>query len=142
MNRAYKTEEDILRLVASFEEAAISRDEWKHAEHLIVALHYVSRHDVVTAALKMRAGILELLEKGFGLDLAKEMPYHETITVFWIRTVAKFNASPNGKPIAEKVAELVERFNKDYPLKFYSRERLFSDEARAMFVEPDLKEFD
>jgi hypothetical protein len=34
------------------------------------------------------------------------------------------------------------RFNKDYPLRFYSRELLFSDEARARFVEPDIVPFD
>ena len=35
--------------------------------------------------------------------------------------------------------ELVARYDKDYPLKFYSPEFLFSDEARAKFVEGDLK---
>src|SRR5574338_278814 len=95
MKREYKTEEDVLSLVRSFEDATVSRDDWKHAEHLVVALYYVSHYDIVTAALKMRGGILNLLEKGFGLDLAKEMPYHETITIFWIRTIAKYNAAKN-----------------------------------------------
>jgi len=34
--------------------------------------------------------------------------------------------------------ELVVNFDKDYPLKFYSRELLFSDRAMAAFVEADL----
>ena len=142
MKREYKTEEDVLSLVRSFEDATVSRDDWKHAEHLVVALYYVSHYDIVTAALKMRGGILNLLEKGFGLDLAKEMPYHETITIFWIRTIAKYNATKNGASVAEKIEEMVRRFDKDYPLKFYSRELLFSDEARALFTEPDRKLFD
>jgi hypothetical protein len=142
MKRVYETKEDIFSLVRSFEDASIPRDEWKHAEHLIVALYYVSHHDIVTAAMKMREGILNLLVKGFDVDLSKEMPYHETITLFWIRTVAKFNASKNGASVGEKVKELIERFDKDYPLKFYSKELLFSDEARARFTEPDLRLFD
>jgi hypothetical protein len=137
--KAYETEEDIAKLVASFESATISRDDWKHREHLIVALYYVSHFDIETAIDKMRSGILDLLANGFGVDLKTEMPYHETITVFWIKTVAEFNAASNGKPIAEKIDEMTRRFNKDYPLKFYTRERLFSDEARAIFVEGDLE---
>ena len=70
------------------------------------------------------------------------MPYHETITVFWMRTVASFLASKNGSSLPEKVSEMVERYDKDYPLRFYSRELLFSDEARARFVEPDIQLFD
>ena len=142
MKRGYESEEDILTLVRSFEDATIARDDWKHTEHLIVALYYVSHHDILTAAMKMREGIINLLVKGFEVDLSKEMPYHETITLFWIRTVAKFDASKNGASIAEKVSEIIDRFDKDYPLKFYSRELLFSDEARVRFTEPDIKLFD
>jgi hypothetical protein len=135
----YKTENEIISVVKTFEDATISRDAWKHAEHLTVALYYLSHHDYDTAYTKMRSGIFNLL-KAFAVDLAKEMPYHETMTVFWMRTVADFAASTNGSSMLEKTNELVEKFDKDYPLKFYSRELLFSDEARASFVEGDLQE--
>lgn len=134
----YKTEDEIKELVRSFEDATIGRDEWKHAEHLIVAFYYVSHHDLETATEKMRSGILNLLANGFGVDLEKEMPYHETITVFWMRTVLGFKLTSNGGSIVDTANELAERFDKDFPLRFYSRERLFSDEARAKFIEGDL----
>ncbi len=131
----YTNEEGIEELVGRFEEAAVSRDEWKHAEHLIVALWYASHHDLETAYSKMKSGIFKLLG-AFGVDLAKEMPYHETMTVFWMRTVYEFNASSNSASLAEKAGSLIETFDKDYPLRFYSREVLFSDHARSEFVEP------
>ena len=142
MSRKYETTEDVLDLVRVFEDASIPREEWKHAEHLIVALHYVSNHDVDTAIGKMRSGILNLLADGFKVDLVKEMQYHETITVFWIRTVAAYHASSNGKPIADKIDEMISRFDKDYLFSYYTREYLFSDKARTEFVEPDLRLFD
>jgi hypothetical protein len=37
---------------------------------------------------------------------------------------------------------MIEIFDKDYPLRFYSREFLFSDEARARFLPGDLMEVD
>ena len=134
----YKTEYEIAEVVKSFEDGTIARDAWKHAEHLTVALYYLSNYDFETSLLKMRQGIFNLL-KAFDVDLTKEMPYHETMTVFWMRTASDFNNSKNGASIIEICNELIEKFDKDYPLRFYSRERLFSEEARARFVEADLQ---
>ncbi|HEX6125410.1 MAG TPA: hypothetical protein VFZ23_08545 [Pyrinomonadaceae bacterium] len=138
MTAKYEHENEILDLVRSFEDATISRDHWKHAEHLVVAIYYLTRHDLETAYGKMRDGILNLLVKGFGVDLSKEMPYHETVTLFWMKTVAEYNASENGASLLEKANEVAYKWDKDYPLKFYSRELLFSDDARGRYVDPDL----
>lgn len=134
----FRDEKEIAELVRTFEDATISRDAWKHAEHLTVALNYLSLHDIEVATKKMRNGIFKLLG-AFGVDLTKEMPYHETLTVFWMRTVAEFNSTTYGASLLEKANALVEKFDKDHPLKFYSREYLFSDAARSSFVEPDLQ---
>lgn len=133
----FNSEKEIIEVVRTFEDATIGRDAWKHAEHLTVALHYVCLYDIDTATDKMRSGIFNLLN-AFEVDLTKEMPYHETMTVFWMGAVADFNASKNGASLLEKANELAASYDKDYPLRFYSRELLFSDEARAVFVEGDL----
>lgn len=138
MLRKYRNEKEIYTLLKSFEEATITREEWKHAEHLVVALCYLEENDLDTATAKMKSGILHLLEKGYGLDLTKEMPYHETITVFWMRTAYAFSLMHKELSFVEKANSLCELFDKDYPLKFYSRELLFSDRARAEYVRPDL----
>ena len=135
----YETEKDILDVVRGFETGTIARDKWKHAEHLTVALYYLLHSDNISEATnKMRAGIFNLL-KSFEVDLTREMPYHETLTVFWMRTVAGFAHSKNGTSMVEVCNELVENYDKDFPLRFYSREFLFYDEARKTFVEGDLK---
>ena len=133
----YKTENEIFEVVESFEAGTISRDAWKHAEHLTVALFYLSNHDFETSLDKMRGGIFNLL-KAFSVDLTKEMPYHETMTVFWMRAVFDFKSSKNGASLLDICNDMVEKLDKDYPLRFYSRELLFSDEARARFVKADL----
>lgn len=133
----YCSEEEIVELVNQFEAGTIERAEWKHAEHLTVALYYLTLDDLETATDGMRAGLYNLL-RSFGVDLGKEMPYHETLTVFWMRTIAEFNASKSGEPLVNRANILIERYDKDYPLKFYSRELLFSDQARATYVDGDL----
>jgi hypothetical protein len=50
----YKTENELLAVVESFEKGTISRDDWKHAEHLTVALYYLSENDFDAAYKKMR----------------------------------------------------------------------------------------
>jgi len=135
--KRYTSEKELLNLVERFELGTIPRSDWKHAEHLTVALYYVLHHDLDLATEKMRNGIFNLL-RTFGVDTTKEMPYHETLTVFWMRTVADFNTSKNGASFVDKANELVTKYDKDYPLRFYSREYLFSEKARARFVEGDL----
>lgn len=135
--KKYTTEKEISDIVSAFEGGTISRTDWKHAEHLTVALHYLSHHDYEAAYKKMREGIFNLLG-AFEVDLSKEMPYHETMTVFWLKTVDDFRKTRDGDLGIEIYNEMIEKFDKDYPLKFYSRERLFSDEARKIFIAADL----
>ncbi len=133
----YRSEAEITEVVRTFEDGTISREAWKHAEHLTVALYYLGLYDFDVATGKMRSGIFNLL-RAFEVDLNKEMPYHETLTMFWMRTVADYSSSTKGSSLLERANEVVELYDKEYPLRFYSRERLFSDEARAEFVESDL----
>jgi len=85
MDDKYESEDEIVALVRSFEDATVARGVWKHAEHLVVALCYVDKYDLETATTRMRDGLFNLLVEGFKVDLTKEMPYHETLTVFWMR---------------------------------------------------------
>lgn len=135
--KKYKTEREILEVIRGFETATISRADWRHAEHLTVTFYYLSHHDFDAAYAKMGDGIFNLL-KTFKVDFSVEMPYHETLTVFWLRTIDDFRKTKNGCSMVEICNVLIEKFDKDYPLKFYTREYLFSDEARKTFVAGDL----
>jgi hypothetical protein len=136
---AYQSKDDILRIVRSFEDATVSRSDWRHAEHVTVAFYYAFHHDYETALGKMRNGIFNLLES-FEIDLSKEMPYHETLTVFWMRTIFGLIENRCEDLFVETANKVLEACgDKDLPLKFYSRSFLFSDEARQNFVEGDLQ---
>ena len=134
--KRYDSEKEISDIVRGFENGAIARENWRHAEHLTVALFYLWHHNFEYSLVKIRDGIFNLL-KAFEVDLRKEMPYHETLTIFWLKTVEDFKNSKNGCSMVEVCNELIEKFDKDYPLRFYTRELLFSDKARTEFVEPN-----
>lgn len=137
--KKYNSEKEILEIVRGFETGTISRDDWRHAEHLTVACYYAFHHPPEEATGKMRGGIFNLL-KSFGVDLTKEMPYHETLTVFWMRIIFDVISNRNGDSFLKTVNRVLDMSSdKDLPLRFYSRELLFSEKARAEFVEADLE---
>ncbi|MCY7346259.1 MAG: hypothetical protein LH614_08585 [Pyrinomonadaceae bacterium] len=122
---ACQSEKEIFEIVRDFENGTIRREDWRHAEHLTVACCYALHHDFDAALVKMRDGIFNLLN-AFQIDLSKKMPYHETLTVFWMRTI--FDSKKNQATLV-KFANQILRIggDEDLPLNFYSREFLFSD---------------
>jgi uncharacterized FAD-dependent dehydrogenase len=134
----YKTETEITEIINLFEAAKLPHETWRHAEHLTMAMHYAMHNNFDEALNKMRTGILKLNDF-HGVVTTPERGYHETLTVIWTRAVYDFVMVNPNRNLLETANEIIETFDKDYPLKFYSREVLFSVEARFSFVEPDLK---
>jgi hypothetical protein len=67
--------------------------------------------------------------------------YHETITRVFLSGVRLFlSEAPSEEPLHELVNALLlsPMGRRDWPLRFYSRERLFTVEARREFVIPDV----
>src|SRR5690606_57592 len=70
--------------------------------------------------------------------------YHDTITACFIRGVRFYlTRHDSGLTLVDKVNGLLmaPEGARDWPLRFYSKERLFSVEARRAWVEPDLQPF-
>jgi hypothetical protein len=68
--------------------------------------------------------------------------YHETITRLFLLGVRLFlTQAGRREPLFELVNGLLlsPMGRRDWPLRFYSSERLFSVEARRHFVDPDLR---
>ena len=74
-----------------------------------------------------------------GIETTPTTGYHETLTLFWIRCVREHLAEHTcDTPLVALANGLVARYDKNTPLKHYTRERLFSPAARADWVEPDI----
>lgn len=133
----YKTETEIAEVINLFEAAKLPHDKWRHAEHLTMAMHYSIHNEFDEALDKMRNGILKLNDF-HGVVTTPTRGYHETLTVIWTRAVFDYvKANPNND-LTVLANAIIEKFDKNYPLKLYSKELLFSVEARYGFVEADL----
>jgi hypothetical protein len=136
----YESSADVVALVRRFEDCTLPFVEWTHAAHLTVALWYLLTSDWHDAVLLVREGI-KRYNAANGIVMTRERGYHETLTLFWMRQVRAYleNNYNDGCALLNLANELVEGANKNLPLEYYSRERLFSWEARLDWVEPDLK---
>jgi hypothetical protein len=136
----FRTTEEILALVRRFEDCTLPREEWTHAAHLTVALWHLLQFDWPEAVTRVRARI-KRYNAAHGIPATPTGGYHETLTLFWLRVVRRFlEAERNeARALVHLANELAANADKGLPLKHYTRELLFSPEARAEWVEPDLK---
>jgi hypothetical protein len=117
----------------AFEDGTVTPAEFGHLAHVRVAWVYLHEADSVEEALvRMRAAI-----RRFAAAAGASQKYHETITVLWMRLLEEARARGASGEIGDVLRDYPALADKDLPLQYYSRERLFGDEARARWVEPD-----
>ena len=118
-----------------FEACKFPPTEFNHRAHIKLAYVYLSEPDTDTAHQLMRGALLSFLQY-HGVDVSK---YHETITRAWIMAVRHFMENT---PSSESSDVFIEKnpsmLDSKIMMTHYSAEVLFSDEARAKFVEPNL----
>jgi ribosomal protein S18 acetylase RimI-like enzyme len=119
----------------AFQDRVLPRSGWTHAEHLRIAWMHRSRYCLEEAHLRLRAGIIRL-NAAHGLVETSQRGYHETLTRTWLALVAE---ARERVPCADSATFLAAcALEREAPLRYYTRERLFSLAARATFVAPDL----
>ena len=135
----FKTESEIQDVVDGFESCRTGKDDFHHQQHLVVAASYLESLPMTEATSKMRAALFRFLDH-HEVDKQK---YNETLTVFWLEMVAlQLKKSPASAPLVEKCNAVISVLsNAKLALEFYSADRLWSDEARKRFVDPDLKQW-
>ncbi len=131
----YRSKVEIEEVVRRFEDCDYQPEEFFHARHLTVAAWYLSHFDAKAAEERMRAGLRKFI-RHHGKN-----GYHVTITEFWLRMANKtlHEVGPEGDFVA-RVNRIVECLNhKSLIHEYYSREQLDTPEAKAAWIEPELK---
>lgn len=132
---AHALSTDDLQLRRAFEAGAFPREDFNHRAHVRLAYAYLVDHEADAAVEAMRAALLGFL-RHHGIPPAK---YHETLTRAWVLAVAHFMARSTGAPSADAFIDAnPELLDSKIMLTHYSASVLFSDEARAQFVQPDI----
>ena len=138
--RLFATDAEVEHLGEGLLARTLSREEWTHEAHLAATTYLLLRRSDVDLEAEL-PGIIRRFNESVGGVNSDTEGYHETITRVFLRGVRLFfeEADP-GEPLHELVNELLlsPMGRRDWPLRFYSRERLMSRDARRAFIPPDL----
>jgi hypothetical protein len=120
-------------LVRGFEDASL--EDFPHASHVRVTLVYLARYGRHGALRRLMEGLLR-----FATAKGHPEKFHVTMTHAWLDVIdAARHAHPDLDPAAlvDACPELLDR---NALFRFYTPERLNSDEARAGWIAPDRAE--
>lgn len=111
---------------------------WTHRAHLALALFYLKQLSLDEAIAKIRNNI-----KAYNLKCGDGKGYHETITVLFMNKIHNYLQQDHKfLAIENELAELVNTCTVEWLYNYYSKERLWSDQARHNWLDPDLKALD
>jgi hypothetical protein len=127
------------RIVHEFIARTLPKAEWTHHAHLRVGTWHVVKYGA-DAALPLLRERISGYNESVGTINSDDSGYHETVTAFYVKAIAAAIADQDpATPIDGLAALVIERCGaRNFPLRFYSKARLFSVEGRRGWVEPDL----
>lgn len=132
---------DAIREVGSrFLARTLPKAEWTHEAHLSTCAWLILERPEVAPERDLPDLIRCYNESVGGVNDATQ-GYHETITQVFIRAVRSHLATTEGLGLRDRVNALLlsPEGRRDWPLRFYSGELLFSPAARLGWKEPDLQ---
>jgi hypothetical protein len=131
----------IERIALGLLDRSLPKKEWTHAAHFAAALWLLRQPAAVPLEHRMPS-IIRAYNEATGVANTDTGGYHATITQASLRAARAFlGGYPETQPLHEVTNLLLASSlgNRDWPLVYWSRERLFSVEARRAWVAPDLK---
>ena len=121
----------------------LPKAEWTHAGHFAAAL-WLLRHEPEAVVRRRMPPMIRAYNEATGVPNTDNGGYHETITLASIAAAGAFLDARPGAPLHRIVDELMASAlgRPGWLLAYWSKDRLFSVEARRNWVEPDLAPFD
>jgi hypothetical protein len=129
----------VCRIGAGLLDRTLPRADWTHEAHFAACHWLLTERPDINVDRDLR-GIISAYNESAGGVNDDTQGYHETITRCFVLAVRLHLAASATAPLVKSVNALLASpyAQRDWPLSYYSRERLFSVAARRDFVEPDL----
>ena len=137
IDRPFDSDEQLIALVELVEQKTLPYERWTQRAHLGVATTYLAKFQFDEALDRIRNTI-----QGYNHSRNDSVGYHETLTVFFMRLVARELRHSISASLAESVNDLAARFPFSVVTFYYSKDLLGSDLARSEFEAPDIRPMD
>lgn len=144
MTKHFSDDAAIESLVKGLLDHSLPKVQWTHAAHFAAALWLIRTRGLEAVRVDMPTIIRSYNEAVGGVNSDTE-GYHETITQASLTAAARvLNDHPSDANLCSVLEDLMDRDlgRRDWLLTYWSRERLFSVEARRVWVESDIASFD
>jgi hypothetical protein len=137
--RLFERDSDIRAIGEGLLARTLPREAWTHEAHLGACLWLVSERPDIDVDAEI-ATIISCYNESVGGVNDDTQGYHNSITRAYVAGVRLFLSDTAETALAARVNAMLlsDVGRRDWPLRFYSRELLFSVPARRGFVEPDL----
>jgi hypothetical protein len=136
----FSTDTDIERIGTGLIDRSLPKREWTHAGHFAAALWLLRHRGDVYVAAELPT-LIRTYNEATGVANTDTGGYQETITRASIRaarSVLDRHAANTSLHVIANDLLASELGRSDWLLRYWSRARLFSIEARRRWVEPDL----
>lgn len=112
---------------------------WTHEAHLAACLYLLTERPDIDVDSRI-GGLIRRYNESQGGVNDDAQGYHDTITHAFVAGVRLFLRETDATDLTDRVNALLATpmGRRDWPLRFYSRERLLSVAARRGFIAPDL----
>jgi hypothetical protein len=137
--RLFESADAIDRIGLGLLDRSLPKEEWTHEAHLAACLWIVTTRAELSPEVDMRA-IISGYNAAVGGVNDDHNGYHDTITRCFIAAVRNWLARATAIELLDRVNGLLQapEGTREWPLLFYSRDRLFSVAARRDFIAPDI----
>ena len=137
--RPFERASDICAIGEGLLACTLPRAAWTHEAHLGACLWLLSERPDIDVDAEIGTIIRRFNESVGGVN-DDTQGYHDSITRAYVAGVRLFLSETDETGLAERVNAmlLTDVGRRDWPLRLYSRDLLFSVSARRGFVEPDL----
>ncbi|MGL3820068.1 hypothetical protein [Sphingopyxis sp. R3-92] len=137
--RLFERDTEIRAIGEGLLACALPREAWTHEAHLGACLWLLAERPDIDIDLEIGPIIRRFNESVGGVN-DDQNGYHDSITRAYVAGVRLFLAQTAETGLAARANALLlsPMGRRDWPLRFYSRDLLFSVPARRGFVEPDL----
>jgi hypothetical protein len=122
------------QFVQDFEGFRVPGGDFRHPDHVRIAWWYLQGCEV-----RQAVEVTQLAIRRFAEHHGHPAKFHWTLTELWVRLVAAHVAWHPADTFGDFIVENGKLLDKNLPLRFYSHERLYSQEARSKWIEPDIK---
>jgi hypothetical protein len=137
----FTSDDEIAAIANGLLDRTLPKSVFTHAAHFTATLWMLSMRPDFDLSQHL-PGIIRAYNEAVGGANTDSSGYHETITQASIRAARAFLRESPLRPLFETCNALMDSplGNSDWPLRYWSRDRLFSVEARRAWLGPDIRE--